>query len=63
MDWKFFAEIGVMYLRKGAKYWRKKDANNTGKDDALGVALDYAADLVDAVLEEKELPKAPAELR
>lgn len=61
--WKSFARIGSGYLRSAGEEYKLQDANNTGRDDLIGVSLTYAADLLDAILGNKEIPKAPAELR
>ncbi len=40
-----------------------EDSNKSGRDDLIGVSLVYAADLLDAIISDKQnLPKAPKDL-
>jgi hypothetical protein len=61
--WKFFVMPAIGYLRAAGEAKRAEDPNDTGKDDAIGASLIYAADLLTALLTGKDLPKAPAALR
>ena len=61
--WKIIANIALPLLRGAGEAKKAEDANNTGKDDAQGVGLVFAADLIEAILNDKKLPTAPAELR
>lgn len=63
MNWKFFARMAALYLRSAGEQYIAKDENSTGKDDATGVSLVYAANLIDALVTDKPLPKAPEVLR
>lgn len=63
MNWKFFAKMGALYLRQAGEAKKAEDSNTTGKDDIQGVAMVFAADLIEALVSDKPLPKAPTELR
>jgi hypothetical protein len=63
MNWKMLVKLIVPMIRLAGEGKKAEDANTTGKDDLIGVSLVYAADLLDAVVGDKELPKAPAALR
>lgn len=63
MNWKTFARIASAYIRGAGEDYKARDENTTGKDDLIGISLVYAADLLDAILAGKEIPKAPKELR
>lgn len=63
MNWKILAKLGIVYFETAADEYKNKDDNDTGKDDLAGISLQYAADLMKAVLSGKQPPKAPAELR
>lgn len=61
--WKIIIAIALPLLRGAGEAKKAEDENTTGKDDAQGVALVFAADLLEALANNKSLPKAPAELR
>ncbi len=63
MNYKFFIKMALPLLRQAGMDKKEEDENTTGKDDLVGGALVYAADLLDAILRGKELPKAPSELK
>lgn len=63
MNWKFLAKMATVYLRGAGEQYIAKDDNTTGKDDAIGVSLVYSANLIDALISDKPLPKAPEVLR
>ncbi len=63
MNWKFFVKMALPFLRQAGMDKKEEDTNNSGKDDIIGGALVYAADLLDAILRGKELPKVPTELK
>lgn len=61
--WKILVRMALPLLRSACEEKKAEDENTTGKDDAIGVSLIYAADLLEALISNKELPKAPKELR
>lgn len=63
MKWKSLALIAAIYMREAGESFKAKDANTTGRDDLIGVSLVYAADLIEAIIADREIPKAPAGLR
>jgi len=63
MNWKFFAKMASLYLRQAGEAKKAEDSNMTGKDDIIGASMVYAADLIDAIVDDKPLPKAPEVLR
>lgn len=63
MNWKFFAQMAIPWIRMAGQQQRDKDPGNTGKDDLIGVSLIYAADLLDWVVNDKQQPKTPEVLK
>jgi len=63
MNWKFFVRMAIPFLRSGAESFRNQDPNDTGRDDMIGLSLEYAADLIEAVINHQPLPKAPDTLK
>jgi hypothetical protein len=63
MNWKFFVRMAIPFLRSAGDSFREQDANDTGRDDMIGISLDYAADLIEAVINHQPLPKAPGQLQ
>lgn len=61
--WKTLVKMALPLLRSAGEEKKAEDENSTGKDDAIGVSLVYAADLLDALVSNKPLPKAPEVLR
>ena len=61
--WKILVKMALPLLRSAGEEKKAEDENTTGKDDAIGVSLIYAADLLEALVSNKELPKAPKELK
>lgn len=61
--WKVIAKMALPLVRAAGESKRAEDDNDTGKDDAIGVSLVYAADLLTALISDKPLPKAPTVLR
>ena len=61
--WKILVRMAVPFIRSAGEAKKAEDENTTGKDDLIGVSLCYAADLLDALANDKDAPKAPAELR
>jgi hypothetical protein len=59
MNWKIFIRMALPMLRIAGENKKAEDENTTGKDDLIGISLIYAADLLDALLSNKEIPKAP----
>ncbi len=61
--WKVLIKMALPLLHSAGEAKKAEDENTTGKDDAIGVSLIYAADLLDALISDKPLPKAPDVLR
>lgn len=63
MNWKTILKLVLPMIEAAGEDKKAEDENDTGKDDAIGVSLVYAAQLLRAILTNKDLPKAPKELR
>lgn len=67
MTWyKIIILSALPSIRMAGEYYKNQDADNTGKDDLIGISLVYAADLLAWVVSPKsdqEPPKAPDALR
>lgn len=63
MNWKFFVRAALPFVEMAAHQFRDKDANDTGQDDMIGIALQFAADILRAAIDGTEMPKVPARLR
>lgn len=63
MNWKIFIKMAIPLLRAAGEAKKAEDDNNVGKDDIVGVSMVYAADLLDALVSDKALPKAPGVLK
>ncbi|HRH40416.1 MAG TPA: hypothetical protein PKY82_02140 [Pyrinomonadaceae bacterium] len=63
MNWKMWVSMAIPAIRNAGISKKNEDANNTGRDDIIGSSLIYIADLLEAILSDKELPKAPSVLR
>mgnify|MGYP001568428524 CR=1 FL=1 len=63
MNWRIFIKMALPLLRAAGEAKKAEDANNVGKDDITGASMVYAADLLDALVSDKLLPKAPPSLR
>ena len=61
--WKTLIMIALPMLRMAGEAKKAEDTNDTGTDDLIGVSLVYAADLLDAILRGKSVPKAPEALK
>jgi len=61
--WKTIVRMALPLLRSAGEAKKAEDDNTTGTDDAIGVSLVYAADLLDALVSGKTLPKAPSILK
>ena len=61
--WVVLVKMAMPLLRAAGIDKQNEDSNTTGKDDAIGISLVYAADLLDAIVSDKPLPKAPDVLR
>lgn len=61
--WKILVRMALPLLRSAGEEKKMEDTNTTGRDDALGTSLVYAADLLDALISNKDLPKAPDVLK
>ncbi len=63
MSWKFFVQMAIAPIHYAAQTFRNQDANDTGKDDIIGITLDYVADVLSAVVTDRPIPPAPAAIR
>lgn len=63
MNWKTILKWVMPMLRMAGEEKKAEDENTTGRDDAIGISMVYAADLVEAIVTNKPLPKAPSVLR
>ncbi len=63
MNWKILVTLGTAYLRAAGEAKKAEDTNTTGKDDATGVIMVFAADVTDALVLGRKLPKIPAEYK
>lgn len=63
MNWKFFIQMAIAPIHYAAQSFKNQDANDTGKDDLIGLTLDYVADVLTAIVNNQDLPKAPAGIR
>lgn len=61
--WKVLVMMAIQPLRTAGELKKAEDSNSTGKDDAQGIAMIFAADLLEAIVYDKALPKAPENLR
>lgn len=55
--------MALPFIRIAGEEYRDQDTNETGRDDLIGSTLIYVAALLEAVLTDGQLPKAPAGLR
>ena len=65
ISWKFFVRAAVPFVRMAAEQFKNQDADSVGKDDLIGVALSFAADILDWALSDNPgpAPKAPSALK
>jgi hypothetical protein len=61
--WKILARMAVPFIRSAGEAKKAEDENNTGRDDLIGVSLVYAADLLESLVANRDVPKAPQSLR
>lgn len=61
--WKVLLNMLLPMLESIGQAKIAEDANSTGKDDLIGESLVFAAKLLRAIVEGKDLPKAPNGLR
>jgi len=61
--WKMLLQMVLPMLEAVGQAKIDEDANNTGKDDIIGQSILYAIKIFKAVLEGKDVPKAPSILR
>lgn len=61
--WKMLLQMVLPMLEAVGQAKIDEDANNTGKDDIIGQSILYAIKIFKAVLDGKDVPKAPAILR
>lgn len=62
-DWKLILIMALPMLEAAGHAKVNEDADDTGKDDAIGESMLYAAKLVKALALGTELPKVPASLK
>ena len=61
--WKVLVRMALPLLLQAGEEKQAEDENTTGKDDAIGISLVYVSKLLAALVNNKELPKAPPVLR
>jgi hypothetical protein len=61
--WKILANMAIPAITGAGEMKKAEDENTTGKDDAIGVALVFCADLLNALINGKPVPKVPDALR
>lgn len=63
--WKILIVGSLPALRVAAESFRNADENDTGKDDLIGVTLDYACDLLEWIIAPRTIapPEAPNVLK
>lgn len=57
--WKYFARMAIPMIESAGEAKQAEDENSTGRDDLIGISLVYAAQLLQAIVSGKEIPKAP----
>lgn len=58
--WKWIVKtFAIPAIEFASEDYRNLDDNDTGKDDAIGFALQFCADLLKAILTDKPLPEVP----
>lgn len=60
--WKYFAKMAIPMIEAAGEAKKAEDENTTGRDDLIGSGLVYAAQILQAIISGKEIPKAPAVL-
>ncbi len=63
MNWKFFVRMALPMISMAAEQFKSKDENETGQDDMIGIALDFAVKIIEAAINGTPVPKAPEALR
>ena len=61
-NWKTILLMALPMLEAAGHAKVNEDANDTGKDDAIGEGLLYAVKLLKAIVLNQALPKAPESL-
>lgn len=61
--WKMLLKMVLPMLESIGEAKIAEDENDTGKDDIIGQSILYAIKIFKAVLDGKDVPKAPAILR
>lgn len=56
---KLILSLALPFLRLVGVQLREQDDNDDGNDDLAGAAIEYAADVTDAVLAKKAIPFPP----
>ncbi len=64
LNWRMFASMAIPFIRAAGVAKENEDSDTVGRDDQIGIALVFAADLLQAIVDDKPtLPKAPASLK
>ena len=63
MNWKFFVRMALPMISMAAETFKNKDENTTGQDDMIGISLEYAVKIIEAVINGTPIPKAPSVLQ
>lgn len=61
--WQMLVKMALPMIEMAAQSYINKDDNETGKDDMIGQSLHYAYKILTAVIDGKDIPKAPKELQ
>lgn len=59
MNWIFFVRMALPMVQMAAESFKNKDADNVGQDDLIGISLEYAVKIIEAVINGTQIPKAP----
>lgn len=62
-NWQFILIMLLPMLEAAGQAKVNEDANDTGKDDAIGQSMLYASKLIKALATGNDLPKAPKVLQ
>ena len=62
-NWKLLLLMALPMLEAAGQAKKAEDENDTGKDDAIGESMLYAAKLIKALALGQTLPKAPDTLK
>lgn len=62
-NWKMILLMALPMMEAAGQSYVNQDANDTGKDDAIGEGILYAVKLLKAIVLNNPLPKAPDSLK